>query len=216
MKNTILLIVFIGSIVTATAQGKGAIEVGGNLGLNLSNVSNFQNDQSADIKVSFNVAGSFEYYFSDTWGIKTKLIYDRKGWSNGFIEETSFDLNDFDPVVQTNFITTDYNLDYLTIPVMANVHFGRTDNWYFNFGPYVGFLLDANITESDFDVNDAFNTTDVGLAIGIGVKIPLNDQAKLFFEYEGQSGFIDVFEQNNGDAVLNRRSAINAGLLFTL
>lgn len=212
MKNTLLVITFIGAVLTATAQGKGDIEVGGNLGLNLSNVSNFQNDQSADIKLSFNIAGSAEYYFSDTWGIKAKLIYDRKGWANGFLNV--FDESTNDPFVTT--LTTDYNLSYLTIPVMANLHFGRSDNWYLNFGPYVGFLLDASLSESDFDVNDAFNSTDVGLTLGIGVKIPLNDQTKLFFEYEGQSGFLDVFEDNSGDAVLNRRSSINAGLLFSL
>ncbi len=55
-------------------------------------------------------------------------MYDQKGWDDGTITD-----------VNGTFIT-DYNLNYLTVPVMANWHFGRTKNWYLNFGAYTAIL----------------------------------------------------------------------------
>ena len=100
---------------------------------------------------------SMDYYFSNSWSVKTKLIYDRKGWDNGFIED------DFGSYI------TDYNLDYLTVPVLASWHFGNNKNWFLEFGPYVGFLLNAEEVRFGTDVTDSFNSTDFGLALGIGV-----------------------------------------------
>lgn len=50
----------------------------------------------------------------------------------------------------------------------------------------------------------------------IGYKFELNDKTKLFIEYDGQSGFTDIFKINNGDAVRNGRSSLNLGVLFNL
>lgn len=74
------------------------------MGLNLTNVSTIVGQDNASSRTSFNAGVSGEYYFSDRWGLKAKLIYDSKGWSNGFI----------------NTVTTDYKLNYITLPIMAN------------------------------------------------------------------------------------------------
>ncbi|WP_233496696.1 outer membrane beta-barrel protein [Mucilaginibacter hurinus] len=50
-------------------------------------------------------------------------------------------------------MATNYKLDYLTIPVMANWHFGRTKNWYLHFGPYVAFLLNVKTSIANTDIN---------------------------------------------------------------
>jgi opacity protein-like surface antigen len=133
------------------------------------------------------------------------LIYDQKGWDNDYIEDTN-----------GNVYPTDINLNYLTVPIMANWHFGNKKNWYLNFGPYFGFLLDANETQFDSDVTDVFNTTDFGLALGIGVKVPVSDKLKIFFEYDGQGGINDIFKENQYSAVTNTRSSFNVGLNFLL
>lgn len=214
MKNTLLVIAIVAVTLTAAAQEKGNFELGGNLGLNLSNISEIDNENATDSRIAFNVGASGEYYFSESWGIKTKLIFDQKGWGNGFEETPVFD--DDGNVISIQSGETDFALNYLTVPLMANWHFGRTDNWYLNFGPYVGFLLSAESTEGGTDIKDSLNSTDFGLAAGIGVKIPLNNNAKIFFEYEFQSGFADIVPDNSGDALRNGRSSLNAGILFSL
>lgn len=99
---------------------------------------------------------------------------------------------------------------------MANWHFGRTKNWYLNFGAYTAFLMSAKETRFDMDVKDAFNSADFGLALGIGVKVPVSDKLKLFFEYEEMAGIRDIFTENPESAVRNDRAAINIGLNFIL
>ncbi len=204
MKNFALtIIVLLGFSLTVSAQKKGDVEFGLNVGYNNSTVSD--SEYAADSGSGFNFGGSMDYYFSNSWSIKGKLIYDQKGWDNGYIEDSD------------GFAyTTDFNLNYLTIPVMANWHFGNKKNWYLEFGPYMGFLLNAEDVRFGTDVTDGFNSNDFGLALGIGVKIPLNDKLKLFFEYEGQSGLKDIFKVNDYSAVTNSRSSFNVGLNFLL
>lgn len=190
--------------LSANAQEKGTVEFGAGLGVNFSTVSNGQ--ENAKSLTGMNLAGSGEYYFSDRWGIKAKLIYDAKGWADGFIIDTDN---------QTTTIT-DFKLNYLTIPVMANYHFGSNRNWYLHFGPYVGFLVNAKDSKLGMDLKEGFESTDFGLGLGIGYKFAVDEKLKLFIEYDGQSGFSDVFANNTGSSVLNSRSSFNVGVLFIL
>lgn len=191
------------------AQDKGTIEVGIGGGLNLSSVSDVQGDNSSKARTTFNFSASGEYYFSDRWGIKTKLVYDSKGWKEGFIDT-------FDSFGDIQRVTTDFKVNYLTIPVMANWHFGSTRKWYLNFGGYAGFLLNAEATETGTDVKEAFNSTDFGVVLGIGYKFEVSENVKLFIEYDAQTGLTDVFKNNTGDSVRNSRSSFNFGALFNL
>ena len=202
MKKIVLFGILAGCVFTSTAQNKGQVEFGVNLGVNTSTVST--NSVRADTGTGVNFGLSADYYFSTRWSIKTKLILDQKGWNNGFFED------------EFNSYTTNYNLNYLTVPVMANYHFGRTKNWYLHFGPYVGFLLTADESSGGVDVTEAFNTTDVGLSAGVGVKIPVSNKVKLSLEYEGQSGFLDIFKGMDGPSVTNSRGAFNIGLHFLM
>ncbi len=197
------IVILLGTTTTAFAQKKGTTELGLNVGYNNSTARS--SEISSDIGSGFNVGFAMDYYFSDRWSIKGKLIYDQKGWDNGF-------LNDLDT---GNTYRTDYNLNYLTIPVMANWHFAKKRNWYLNFGPYLGVLLSAKETQFDLDLKDGFNGTDFGFALGIGVKIPVSDQMKISLEYEGQSGLTNIFKESN-QTITNSRSAFNVGVNFIL
>lgn len=204
MKKLIFAAILVfGLSATSFAQAKGDVEFGVNVGYNSSTVST--TDDSAEAGNGFNVGVAADYYFSDRWSIKGKLIYDQKGWDKGFITDLD----------SGNTFSTDYNLNYLTVPVMANWHFGKKRNWYLDFGPYVGFLLSAEDTRFGIDVKDGFNTTDFGLAFGIGVKIPLSDKVKLSLEYDAQSGLSNVFKESDTN-VLNGRSSFNVGINFMM
>lgn len=132
------------------------------------------------------------------------MIYDKKGGADSFL----FNL------ITGSSETTDYSLNYLSVPLTANWHFGGKRQWYLNFGPYVGFLLNAESTEANIDVTDGFSSIDAGLAIGIGYQFEISQSTKLYVEYEGQGGVIDVFENNEGSTGLNSRTSINLGILF--
>jgi outer membrane protein W len=196
------LLVVLGIYTTASAQTAGTTEFGVNVGYNGATVTTGNGQTNSDYRSGFNAGVSVDYYFSDRWSIKGKLIYDQKGWSNGFIDDGSGE------------IATDYKLNYLTIPVLANWHFGRTRNWYLNFGPYVGILLNATETAGGTDVKEFFNTADIGLDLGIGIKFPVSDKTKFFIELNGQGGATDLIKDNTGSSLRNSLSSINIGLNF--
>src|SRR6056297_2972656 len=205
-KQVSLAILSMLAMLYVNAQDSGDFEFGIHSGLNLANVTVSEGQTDTNTRVSFNAGISSEYYFSDRWGLKAKLIYDSKGWADGFIEDEENDSS----------TTTNFKLNYLSIPIMANWHFGSNRNWYLNFGPYMGLLISAKDSELGMNVKEAFKTTDLGLALGIGCKFRVSDNAQLFIEFDGQSGFVDIFEENPWSSVNNGRSSLNFGVLFGL
>jgi len=193
--TTVLILLAVST--AAFSQSKGTTEFGVNVGLNFANVtaSGMTNDA---YRTGFNLGISADHYFSDSWSLKVKAAYDQKGWDNGYI----------------NNLVTNFQVDYLTIPVLANWHFGGTKNWYLNFGPYVGILLNAKESAGGMDLKPIFTSADFGADLGIGVKFPVAAKAKLFIELNGQAGINDVFKNNTGSTVRNTVSAINVGINF--
>lgn len=205
MKKNLVGCLLLLSISSAVwAQKKGDVEFGVNLGFNNSSVASHR--ERSDASSGFNFGGSMDYYFSDRWSLKGKLIYDQKGWDHDVIQD--LDTGTYYP--------TNYDVNYLTIPVMANWHFGKKRNWYLDFGPYMGFLLSAHDTSFNTDVSSAFNSTDFGLALGIGVKIPVSDKIKIFIEFDGQGGSTNIIKNNPYSDVTTSRSSINFGMNFLL
>jgi len=184
------------------AQANNGVEFGVNVGYNASYLT--ENLNSTSVASGFNFGISADFPLSESWGIKAKVIYDQKGWGDGFL------------TTSTGATITDvnYRLNYITIPLLASWHFGWTKNWYVNFGPYVGLLMSASETTDNIDVKSSFNSTDEGLALGVGVKFPISDNVKLFIETDGQSGLVNVFKDSNGAIYQNVRSSINVGLNF--
>ena len=105
-------------------QESTKVEFGIDAGVNGSYLTSNDYYGTTDAVAGFNVAVSADVYFSDSWSLKIKGIYDQKGWGNGYIIDNNN--NEIDGV--------DFKLNYVTIPVMANWHFGYTRNWYLNFG----------------------------------------------------------------------------------
>lgn len=216
MKKEITLLLMALLSFSAYAQTKGNIEFGAGVGYNTSSIDATANGTYGyDYHSSFNLSVFSDFYLNDRWSFRGRVFFDRKGYNNEQVTDG------FGTTRLTNV-----NLDYITIPVTANWHFGRKRNWYLNFGPYLGFLVGAKDTRFNQDYKNEFNNVDAGLAVGIGVKIPLNDKLKLFIEYDYQGGFSDVFKKDtyndygyygyaNNNYTTNR-GALNVGLNFLL
>lgn len=206
MKKVIMAVAAVfGFVIQSGAQQKGDVELGANLGFNYATVQ--KGSEETKEHYGMNAGVSVDYYFSDQWSIKTKLTYDQKGWNRGSIY-----------LIDTPYITygTNYDLDYLTVPVTASWHFGKKRNWYLDLGPYVGFLLSAKDSRFKRDVKEYFNQTDWGLALGVGLKIPVTDKLKLFVECDSQSGFSDLAQKKEDKSYRNSRVALNVGMNFTI
>ncbi|MFD0793736.1 porin family protein [Mucilaginibacter litoreus] len=188
----------------AFSQTKGTTKFGLQVGYNASTVT-ASGLTNSDYRSGFNAGVSADHFFSDSWSLKVKALYDQKGWDNGYIAGG---------MVGGATMITNYKLDYVSIPVLANWHFGRTKNWYLNFGPYVGILLNAKETRSDMDLKEYFNTADVGLDVGIGVQFPVSNASRFFIELNGQGGVTDLIKDNQGSTLRSTVSSINIGINF--
>jgi long-subunit fatty acid transport protein len=76
------LLILCGIYSVTSAQQKNDVQFGVNVGLNLSTIDNSQDGFTEGYNnylAGVNFAFSAEYYFSDRWSIKGKVIYDQKG-----------------------------------------------------------------------------------------------------------------------------------------
>ena len=197
MKKLLLVIAMVAAGLTANAQEreKGDIELAPYIGVSQ---SFFNGDNAAfyDTKnsVTFGVKG--DYFFNDRWSLRSGLQYDSMGAS-----------------VNSN----DLNLNYLSIPLNANWHFGSTRKWNLNFGLTPGFLLEAE-AESGEDLSNEVKSFQLGISYGIGYKLEVSENFSLLFDVQGNVG---VTNFNDIDSVvsisqLNAFSSFNIGGVFKL
>ncbi|WP_299336184.1 porin family protein [uncultured Psychroserpens sp.] len=199
MKKVLLIAVaaIFGMTTTNAQSDKGDFTLAPQIGVNISSYAS-----DADFNTRTSIAGGVvaEYYFSDRWSFRSGLIYDAMG------AEDSFGNID--------------KLNYITLPLNANWHFGSKRNWYLNFGPAVSFLASANAELTDgqeFDLKDFVPSTDIGLTIGIGYKFNIDENTQMYIDYQGYGGFTNL---DDTDAlpydIRNSRSSFNVGVIFNL
>lgn len=201
-KILFIVMVFAGFTQLANAQKISSNEFSVRVGINGSQITDSY--YNSDLIAGLNAGISLDHYFNDRWSLQVGANYQQKGWSHGFV--TFDDGTEIDGV--------NYKLHYLTVPILANWHFGRTRNWYVNFGPYLGFLLDA--TESSktvINTKDAFNSVDGGIAAGLGIKFPIGRQSNFFIEYSAQAGVANVIKDSS-PSIQNATNSLNVGIAF--
>lgn len=175
----------------AQSREKGTIELIPQVGYSSSNYyGNNVNNNSSLSKATFGVGG--DYFFSNRWSLRSGLHLQTMGSQVYSIEE---------------------KLNYLTIPVNANWHFGSTRKWNLNFGPSIGFLLSAK--DNSTDIKDLANTTQIGLNVGIGYKIEVSKQVSVLIDYQSITGLSDV-SKSTATTIKNAYGAFNLGVVFKL
>ena len=193
MKKITLTIVaiFAFSIANAQLREKGATELTPKIGYSSSNYyGNNGSGNSTLSKVAFGV--NADYFFNNRWSLRSGLDFQTMG---------------------SQFYGVEEKLNYLTIPVNANWHFGSTRKWNLNFGPSIGFLLSAK--DNDTDIKYLANTTQIGLNIGIGYKIEISKQASILIDYQSITGLSDV-SKSSDTTIKNSFGVFNIGGVFKL
>ncbi|MFD2910165.1 porin family protein [Flavobacterium ardleyense] len=194
MKNILFSAVALFAVAFASAQSrdKGTIELIPQIGYASSNYYGEENLQNSTLSsVTFGVGA--DYFFNNTWSLRSGLHFQTMGSK-----------------VLSNY---EEKLNYVTIPLNANWHFGSTKKWNLNFGPSLGFLTGAKVNGVDF--KNQLKSTQFGLSYGIGYKIEVTDKFSILVDYQGMAGLSEV-AKDSPYSLKNIHSSFNVGGVFKL
>ncbi len=164
------------------------------------------------------VAGiSAEYAISDDFSILALPTYEVKG--NAFI----IGLTDEAGNLIGQFKAKN-NLNYLTMPVLAEGKFGKKAKVLVNAGPYVGYLLNAVFKGAGMDptinvieTTQNFKRMDFGATFGVGIDIPLDSQLHLSFMFSNSLGLNKISSSFIAQSeIKNNATSLLVGLSYKL
>ena len=182
LQNSILIALILCSSLTFAQTNK--FEVGLEMGPSLVSFrGNDILDNNNDLSFGFSSGLTFQYNFPKLISIRTNISFERKGLSTKGSATDQYGN-------QIGEITFHSNLDYLTIPILGRLTFGKKINFFVNAGPYIGYLIkQTDITEAlgehpktETDNADNFKKTDFGITTGLGARFPIKN--KLFLSLE--------------------------------
>ena len=150
-------------------------------------------DNNNELSFGFSCGLAFQYNFTKLVSIRTNLTFERKGLTNKS-QATDITGNSIGE------LTFHSNFDYLTIPILGRLTFGKKINFFVNAGPYIGYLIkQTDLTEAfgefpktETDNTDNFNRIDFGLTTGLGVVLPINDRLLFTIEIRNNLGFYNI------------------------
>jgi len=135
------------SLSNAQIKDKGTIEITPKIGSSSFSEYNQGNSTESNSGVSFGV--TTDYYFNNRWSLRSGLIFDKMGGK-----------------YQYNSINIEDKINYVSIPINANWHFGGTRKWNLNFGLSPSFLTSAST--NGMDIKDGLESFQMGFSYGIG------------------------------------------------
>ncbi len=198
------------AFVSASAQThyKANVALGAKGGADMSRV--FFNP---GVHQEFNFGGvaglTFRYVEENHFGLIAEINWTQRGWKEDF-EDAPYSYS--------------RTLNYIQIPVLAHIYFGRRGRFFFNAGPEIGFFIGDSekcnfnpyATENlpDFPNTNRTNTqmtmpvsqkVDYGISAGLGGEFSINRRNSLYLEarfYYGlgnivKSGRTDPFNASN-------------------
>ena len=181
-----------GFLSFAQLREKGTTEIIPVIGSASSNYYG-QTNLSNEPLSSVNLGIQGDYFYSSRWSLRSGLLLQKMGsqFGNVFKEE----------------------LNYITIPVNANWHFGSTRKWNLNFGPSFGLLTAAK--SNGVNIKSELNGFQYGLQVGIGYKLQLSDKFSILFDYQSMSGLSKV-SKNSQNELKNSYGSFDLGAVFKL
>lgn len=225
MKTTSFLILILFFSLAVSAQKKLTVGILG--GVNSANFYNYSVNLRKANLISYSFGADIAYLLNDNLSFRTNLMFERKG------EETIIQPVDFSGNVLLG--STNFNLDYLTLNILARGSFGNKFKFIAEGGPYVGYLLSANAVGKvnnssgsqwnpitgynpvNQDIMSGHKSTDFGMVVGLGIEYQLNAKFAVSLTIRNSIGLTSVTKENtlNSNLKTNTISGL-AGLNYKL
>ena len=158
------------------------------------------------------------------FGVQAEVNYVQSGWRERFKDGDHVGGEDFSGVEISR------RLDYIEIPLLSHIYFGKKVRFFFNIGPKLGILvsygdLKDNLSPGQIAVfnpddpriyDKGHNRFDYGLAVGGGLDLQIG---RLHTVVEGRYtfGFGDVYSNSKRDIYQrsnNQNVAVTVGVLL--
>lgn len=218
------LILLLAACIPGYAQTHFAsrVDIGARGGITLSEVM-FKPSITQKFGLAETFGVTFRYSEENHFGIIAEINFTQRGWAEKFESE---------PYSYQRF------LNYIEVPVMSHIYFGRRGRFFFNAGPEIAYLLGDKIS-SNFDVDDVQNLPgftdknrrteqlamkpghklDFGIVAGLGGEFSINRRNSLAVEARLFYGIGNVMPSGRQDyfSVSNQLSiAVTAQYWFRL
>lgn len=210
-------------IATASAQRSSfeqEVAVGINGGLNFSEVSFLHNDKNGNsrylgslgMKEGFRFGVTGRYIAQKHFGVQLEVNYVQAGWTEKFKDETLLNGTD------VNGLKLKREMNYIEVPFLAHIYFGKKFRYYFNLGPKLSFLTSMGKMESNMDFDKELpaifkvgemddprmeddpyrRKVDYGITGGIGFEYPIG-KTRVTVEGRYSYGFEDIFPNTKSE-----------------
>lgn len=224
MKNYFLYFLIGFLAVQGTANAQNSIKFGVNAGATYSSIRGNDMANRTKAAVDFLAGVSVEYPFTERLSVLGNLNYERKSYSGkGYYDvfDGNFDPIVHDPAFMTGGFKIRGTLNYITLPVNVKYYFNAKKSFYINAGPYAGFFLGETYKvngKRQTTYNELFKTMDLGLNLGVGTSISVNDNSVLNIELRDCLGLINISKAPviNDDTLKTNSLQLIVGWQFSL
>lgn len=151
MKKLVIMAAFALSSATMFAQqAVGTWSVTPKVGMNIANIT----DGNGDPRIGLVAGGEVEYQVTDMVSVTAGALYSMQGAKD-----------------KTDGITTTVKMDYVNVPILANVYVAK--GLAVKLGIQPGFNVNAKVNaegygrEVSVDIKDAIKTVDISIPVGI-------------------------------------------------
>ena len=170
MKKILSLFAFLSLIaVGVNAQG---ISGGLKLGMNLANQTISSGElgftASPSFRTTIHAGGYLTAMITEKFGVQPEILYSGQGYKQG---------------------SAVFKANYITVPVLLRYNF--TELFSIHAGPQIGILASAKA--DDEDVKDLLKGTDIGIAAGLGVDLPMG----LNFGFRFVKGMTNIVDDDS-------------------
>jgi hypothetical protein len=159
---------------------------------------------------------TIDYKITDIISVKTGINYDYKqAWDNILVLDSVQE-----PLYSANI---KHSYEFLNMPILMNFKFGNKISYYVNAGPYFAFLLKQTMLVNDEILNstietentDSYRRLEIGLTVGAGVLIPLNDKFGLSLGLRNNLG-LNSLSKPEGSTFKTNSTLLLAGLVIKI
>ncbi len=177
-RSRLFLFVLAMAFTASIAQGQST-SIGIAMGPTMSDLRGTTNqflDGLYDFQLGFASEANFTWRFAKNFGVRTGIGYERKGakLTATFTDENGNPLNDGD---------IRNNLDYIQVPILLELRFGKKVQGLFYLGQSFGYLFHQH-QELPINTENIYRGDWNGM-VGVGLEIPLNES----FHFQTQIRF---------------------------